>query len=130
MSNPRSDHVFRDIFQRHPESLKHLLNSFLPLNHPIVYLEYISPDILSQDPDGRTSVVDVSCRDSTGRLFIVEMQLQKQQQFFKRVFMNAARLYSRQLRRGLDIKHARPVYTLCLLDYTMFPNADQWVHHV
>jgi hypothetical protein len=47
MSNPRSDRVFRVIFQRHPESLRHLLNSFLPLPYPIVYLEYLSSDIFS-----------------------------------------------------------------------------------
>lgn len=74
--------------------------------------------------------MDVSCRDSTGRQFIVEMHLQKQQEFFKRVFMNAARIYSRQLKRGGDMKHARPVYTLCLLDHTMFPSGEHWVHHV
>lgn len=130
MSNPRSDRVFRDIFQRHPESLRHLLNSFLPLPYPIVYLEYLSSDIFSEDPEGRSSIVDVSCRDSTGRQFIVEMQLQKQQEFFKRVFLNAARIYSRQLKRGRDMKHARPVYILCLLDYTMFPDGGHWIHHV
>lgn len=130
MSNPRSDRIFRDIFQRHPESLRHLLNSFLPLPYPIVYLEYLSSDIFSEDPEGRLSIVDVNCRDSTGRQFIVEMQLQKQQEFFKRVFMNAARIYSRQLKRGRDMKNARPVYTLCLLDYTMFPDGGHWIHHV
>jgi len=130
MSNPRSDRIFRAIFQRHPGALKHLLNSFLPLAHPIVSIEYMPVDLLSEDTEGRSSIVDISCRDSTGRQFIVEMQLQKQQQFFKRVFMNAARIYSRQLKRGGNMNHARPVYSLCLLDYTMFPYGDHWVHHV
>lgn len=79
MPKPRSDRVFRDIFLRHPQSLRHLLDSFLPLPFPIVHLEYLSWDIFSEDPDGCSSIVDVSGRDSTGRQFIVEMQLQKQQ---------------------------------------------------
>jgi predicted transposase/invertase (TIGR01784 family) len=130
MSDPRSDRVFKQIFQHHPKSLMLLLNSFLPLIDPIEYVQYMPVELPSELSGLHMPIVDVRCRDSSGRQFIVEMQLQKKPLFFRRVVMNACRIYSRQGRLGAKLEDVCPVYTLCLLDYPMFKRKDVWLHHV
>ena len=130
MADPRRDRIFRFIFMHQPESLMHLLNSFLPLTDPIVGIEYMPAELHAEHDDGSLTIVDVRCRDVNGRHFIVEMQLQKTPLFFRRVLLNASRVNSRQVRIGDSLKEMQPVYTLCLLDYKMFPESPDWVHHI
>ena len=67
MTNPRNDRIFKQIFHHHPCSLMHLLNAFLPLQDPIVEVEYM-PEELQTESDGYLmSIVDVRCRDGAGR---------------------------------------------------------------
>ena len=130
MPDPRSDRVFKRIFLNHPPALIHLLNTFLPLPSPIEEVEYM-PEELQSDLHGQyMSIVDVRCRDRLGRHFIVEMQLQKRKFLFRRLLYNAARVYSRQLGIGADVGALCPVYTPCLLDDSMFPGKEGWVHQV
>ena len=129
MPDPRRDRVFKQIFHHHPRALIHLLNSFLPLNDPIDAVEYMPVELQSDLSGLHVPIVDVRCRDSGGRHFIVEMQVQKKPLFFRRVLMNACRIYSRQGSLGGKLEEVCPVYTLCLLDHAMFRKEEDWVHH-
>lgn len=130
MSDPRNDRIFKRIFHNHPKALTHLLNAFLPLRDAIEAVEYM-PEELQSDLSGmHLSIVDVRCRDTNGRHFIVEMQLQKKPMFFRRVLMNACRIYTRQGSLAEGLAEVCPVYTLCLLDHQMFPDDPSWVHHI
>ena len=130
MTDPRSDRIFKKIFHEHPRALIHLLNSFLPLKDPIEEIEYLPGELLADMDDLLMAIVDVRCRDSAGRHFIVEMQLQKTPLFFRRVLLNACRIYSRQVSKGGLLTEVQPVFTLCLLDHFMFPDSDEWIHHI
>jgi len=130
MSDPRRDRVFKWIFHQHPKSLILLLNSFLPLKDPIEEIQYMPVELPADLSGLHMPIVDVRCRDSSGRQFIVEMQLQKKPNFFRRMIMNACRIYGRQGALGGKLEDVCPVYTLCLLDYNMFKRQDVWIHHV
>jgi predicted transposase/invertase (TIGR01784 family) len=106
-----------------------LLNNFLPLPHPIVEIQYINPEIIPDKEDGKNSIVDVHCVDNHGRSFIVEMQVARQSGFTKRILMNAAKVYSRQLNKNDKYSTAQPVYSLNLLDHRLRPIENQWYHH-
>ena len=129
MTDPRSDRIFKQIFHNHPRALIHLLNSFLPLEDPIEAVEYMPVELQSDLSGLHMPIVDVRCRDRSGRHFIVEMQVQNKPLFFRRVLMNACRIYSRQGSLGGRLEEVCPVYTLCLLDYAMFRDREGWVHH-
>ena len=129
MPDPRSDRVFKQIFHNHPRALIHLLNSFLPLVDTIEAIEYMPVELQSDLAGLHMPIVDVRCRDTAGRHFIVEMQVQKKPLFFRRVMMNACRIYSRQGSLGGRLDEVCPVYSLCLLDYPMFKEKSGWVHH-
>jgi predicted transposase/invertase (TIGR01784 family) len=124
-----SDRVFKEIFHNQPGALIDLLNAFLPLKAPIESIEYMPMELTTEVPGLYIPIVDVRCRDRSGRHFIVEMQLQKQAVLFKRVMLNACRIYSRQLYAGDPLAGICPVHTLCLLDYELYPNATGWIHH-
>jgi predicted transposase/invertase (TIGR01784 family) len=130
MSNPRNDRTFKQIFHEHPQSLIDLLNAFLPLDVPIEAIEYMPQELQAEVGGFYMSLVDVRCRDKLGRHFIVEMQMQRTDDFEQRVMMNAFRLFSRQILRGGKLGDMQPVFTLCLLDYIMFKDHPDWVHHV
>jgi predicted transposase/invertase (TIGR01784 family) len=127
--DPMRDNIFKVIFQNHPDSLRHLLNSFLPLPHPIDSIVFLSNELHDFFADGRVGIVDVRCRDTQGRTFIVEMQIRKTPLLLQRLIWNAARILARQPVKGGPFKALQPVYTLCLLEQTLVTNTDDWIHH-
>lgn len=129
MSDPRRDRIFKLIFLNHPDTLIHLLNSFLPLESPIVGIEYMPSELFGHSQSARMGIVDVRCRDQGGRHFIVEMQIRKTATMLQRLVWNAARILSMQLEKGGLFLGIQPVYTLCLLDEPMMPGKDRWIHH-
>lgn len=54
------------------------LNALLPFEseeEKIKSVEYLNPELVPLNPLKKDSIVDVRCRDSLGRQFIVEMQI-------------------------------------------------------
>jgi len=125
----KSDLGFKKVFGEKPHLLISLLNNFLPLTNPIISVQYISPEVLPDLHEGKNSIVDVRCTDSQGRHFIVEMQVEKQGAFTKRVIMNTTKVYSRQLSKEQSIEMTQPVYSLNLLNHKMKPDETVWYHH-
>ena len=106
-----------------------LLNNLLPLNNPIVSLEYLSPELTPDREEGKNTIVDVRCTDTQSRHFIVEMQVSKQAGFVKRAITNMTKVYSRQLSKVDPYILAQPVYSLNLLDHALSNNENKWYHH-
>jgi len=129
MSDPRCDRIFKHIFHNRPESLKSLLNSFLPLEAPIATIEYLPEELHDDHPEGRLSILDVRCRDTRGRQFIVEMHMQHTPFLLQRLLWNAARVLMRQLKKGGRFEALQPVHTLCLLEPHLVSQSTEWVHH-
>ncbi len=113
----KSDKSFKMVFGERPHILMSLLNNFLPLEYPIIELTYLNPEIIPDLEDGKNSIVDVRCKDSHGRHFIVEMQIGKQTGFIKRVLLNTSKVYARQLTQKDKYNLVQPVYSLNLLDH-------------
>ena len=78
----------------------HLLNAFLPLQDPIVEVEYMLEELQTESDGYLMSIVDLRCHDGAGRHSILEMQMQKTPLFNRRGAMNACRIYNRQARPG------------------------------
>jgi hypothetical protein len=78
-----------------------LLNSMLPLEKPVVGIEYQTGELLPEIEILRNSIVDVvRCTDSEGRQFIVEMQMYWTESFKSRVLLNASKAYVMQLNKA------------------------------
>ena len=101
--DPKADITFKKVFGEHPDLLMSLLNALLPLEpgQEIVDLEYLPADLIPETPLTKYSIVDVRCRDRVGRQFIVEMQMEFNSEFTRRVLYNTSKAFVKQLDKGM-----------------------------
>jgi predicted transposase/invertase (TIGR01784 family) len=111
--DPKNDLTFKRVFGQHKHLCMSLINSMLPLEKPIVSLEYQTGELVPELTDVlRHTIVDVRCTDSEGRQFIVEMQMYWSESFKSRVLLNASKAYVMQLDKAKDFDLLQPVYAL------------------
>jgi predicted transposase/invertase (TIGR01784 family) len=130
--DPKNDLTFKRIFGEHKHLCMSLLNSMLPLNKPIVNIEYQTGELLPEAEILRLSVVDVRCTDAEGRHFLVEMQMYWSESFKSRVLLNASKAYVMQLDRAEKYRLLQPVYSLNFLNDTFEKSPemrDEYYHH-
>jgi len=130
--DPKNDLTFKRVFGEHKHLCISLINSMLPLEHPITDIEYQTGELIPEIEGLRNSIVDVRCTDSSKRQFIVEMQLYWSESFKSRVLLNASKAYVKQLDKAEAFKLLHPVYALNFVDDT-FEDApemvDEYFHH-
>ena len=129
--NPKADLTFKLVFGEHADLMMSLLNALLPLgpDEQITHLEYITPEMVPENPAKKNSVVDVRCYDQTGRQFIVEMQMEWNESFKNRVVLNASKAVVRQLKKNEDFKLVHPVYSLNLINDVGFDAGPDEFYH-
>ena len=74
--DPKADLTFKKVFGEHKDLLISLLNALLPLSgdEQVESVEYLPAELVPDLPMGKNSIVDVRCKDLSGRQFNVEMQ--------------------------------------------------------
>jgi predicted transposase/invertase (TIGR01784 family) len=97
--DPKNDYAFKRIFgtEKNQDILVHFLNDMLSFSgkNQIQSVSFLKT---AQDPEiaaKKQSLVDVLCKDETGRQYIVEMQVARTPGFEKRAQYYAAKAYSR-----------------------------------
>ena len=110
--DPKNDLTFKRIFGEHKHLCISLINSMLPLEKPIVDIEYETGELIPELKDLRNTVVDVRCIDTDGRQFLVEMQMYWSNSFQRRVLLNASKAYLKQLDKNKEFKLLKPVFSL------------------
>jgi len=135
--NLMTDLIFKRVFNPDDEFTKvnliNLINDILKdeLSAPVV--DVVSRD-KEQNPTGsessRTSVLDLHCRDSIGRLFTVEIQIKPMDHFVKRAFYYGCQVVSAQGYPGKAWNYNfSPIYTIAISWFDLFPD-DRFVHHI
>ena len=129
--NPKADLTFKKVFGEHPDLVMSLLNALLPLDEgkQIEYVEYLTPEMVPENPGKKNSIVDVRCRETGGRHFIVEMQMNWNNEFQQRVILNAAKAVVKQLGTSEDYSLLQPVYALNLINDVGFDAGPDEFYH-
>ena len=129
--DPKNDLTFKRIFAEHPRLLINFLNAVMPFEQGrwIEEITYLPSEMIPDNPTRKYSIVDVRCRDNSGRLFIVEMQMFWNDAFTNRLVFNAGKAYVRQLERGDEYHLLQPVYTLAILNENFDHKTDSFYHH-
>ncbi|MCB0648424.1 MAG: Rpn family recombination-promoting nuclease/putative transposase [Saprospiraceae bacterium] len=130
--DPKNDLVFKRVFGEHPKITISFLNALLPLQpgKEIIEIEFVKTELISELPSlVKNSIVDVRCKDSSGRHFIVEMQMLWTDSFMSRVLFNAAKIYVRQLLKGVKYDGLMPVYALSIINQNFDNSIQDWYHH-
>jgi predicted transposase/invertase (TIGR01784 family) len=85
--------------------------------------------MVPENPGKKNSVVDVRCRDTGGRHFIVVMQMNWNNEFEQRVILNASKAIVKQLGSSEDYSLLQPVYALNLINDVGFnAGPDEFYH--
>ena len=131
--DPKNDLTFKRVFGEHKHLCMSLINSMLPLKKPIVSIEYQTGELVPELTDVlRHTIVDVRCKDSDDRQFIVEMQLYWSESFRSRVLLNASKAYVMQLDKAEEFKLLQPVYALNFVNETFEKSLqmkDEYYHY-
>jgi predicted transposase/invertase (TIGR01784 family) len=133
--DPKNDFAFKQIFgsEKNKDILIHFINDILCFKgqEQVASVEYQKtaqdPEIASQ----KQSLIDVLCKDHTGRQFIIEMQVAHMDGFEKRAQYYAARAYGRQLIPGDDYTVLKEVIFIAVTDFVMFKDKkDYYSTHI
>ena len=129
--SPKADLTFKLVFAEHKDLMMSLLNALLPLaeDAPITYIDYETPERAPERKDGKNSIVDVRCKDAKGRHFLVEMQMNWDEEFKKRVIMNASKAVMKQVGTAELYTLIQPVFSLNLLNAKMNGEAPEEFYH-
>ncbi|MCL2131735.1 MAG: Rpn family recombination-promoting nuclease/putative transposase [Lentimicrobiaceae bacterium] len=131
--DPKNDLAFKRVFGEHKHLCMSLINSMLPLDNPIVSIEYQTGELIPELTDIlRYTIVDVRCTDSEGRQFLVEMQLYWSESFKSRVLLNASKAYVMQSGKSEDFKLLQPVYALNFINEAFEKSPEmknEYLHH-
>ena len=67
--DPKADLTFKKVFGEHADLVISLLSALLPFppEEEILDVEYLSPELVPENPLRKNSIVDVRCRDNRGR---------------------------------------------------------------
>jgi predicted transposase/invertase (TIGR01784 family) len=127
--NPRNDLTFKRIFgtERNKDNiLLPFLNDVLGPSRGKVIREVslIQTEQLVEIDALRESAVDVMCTDAHGNRFIVEMQVEREAGFEKRVQYYAAKAYIEQRGKDTGYKDLKEVIFIAVLDHVLFPDKE------
>ena len=125
-ADPKTDFVFKRIFgnEAHKDLLIALLDALLELDEPhrITGLEFLTPEQRMPIDEFKLSIVDVKCKDASGRTYVVEMQVLNVEGFEKRVVYNSAKAYVAQLRTGSGYPALADVIGVSICNFEVWPN--------
>ncbi len=127
---PIVDFAFKKIFgsPQNSAALIGLLNAILDLPRPIVSVEVLNPFNYQEFAESKLIVLDVRCRDDTGRWLNVEMQVSAYAGLIERLVYYACSMYVDQLSKGGSYASAAPAISICLLNRLLFSQTVQ-AHH-
>ncbi len=127
-ADPQTDFVFKRIFgaEAHKPLLVALLNHLLELGgaRAIRDVEHLPTEQHVDVPELKLSIVDVKCTDTTGRKFVVEMQVLKVEGFEKRVVYNASKAYVMQLRNADEYPALCDVVGVTICNFNLWTDQD------
>jgi len=130
--DPKIDCVFKALLgaERNRRLLIHFLNAILAgeLAAPLTEVEIVNPYNEREFLDDKLSIVDVKARDSSGRLYQIEIQLLNIPELPARILYGWADLYSAQLQDGDGYDQLQPTYSIWLLGQTLRPGVTDAVH--
>ena len=129
--DPKADLTFKKIFGEHKHLVISLLNALLPFSEEqeITEIEYLPSELTPDNPMRKNSIVDVRCKATDGRQFIVEMQMEWTTAFKQRVLLNASKAYVRQLKKSKKYHLLQPVYSLSLVNDVFENDIEDFYHY-
>ena len=129
--NPFTDFGFKKLFgsEESKPLLMSFLNDLLPIETPIIALEFRNVEKLGLLVDDRKAIFDIYCHDKEGNHFIVELQRAEQKNFQDRAIYYSSFLVQEQAEKGAWDFELTPIYFIGILDFSLPSfNDDHYLH--
>ena len=126
-ANIKLDRWFKRSFgtEKNKRLLQLLLMELIP-EHDFERIDFAQQEYTNPSPyDYKSSRVDVNCRDSDGTMFVVEMQMGEQDNFYERVIYNSTFPVQEQVERGVTNNDFPTVYMVSLMNFSCHVGSDQ-----
>ena len=133
-ADPKSDIAFKKIFGN--ENKKEILISFLNAvldfkgSKEIVDLEILNPYQAPKIAELKETNLDVRAKNKEGVTFIVEMQLEHQSFFAKRVLYYTSKAYVGQIEKAVNYPKLNQVIFIGIMDFKFFEGDDYISRHL
>jgi predicted transposase/invertase (TIGR01784 family) len=133
-SDPTNDVAFKKLFdnQAKKEVLIHFLNTILDRTGKdmIKDVSYNDPNNLPEINKLKLSIVDVCATDESGKDYIIEVQVVKQNYYGLRAQYYSSLALSRQLDKKEKYAKLAPVIFVGVLDFDLFSGEHYLSHHL
>ncbi|MBQ3226544.1 MAG: Rpn family recombination-promoting nuclease/putative transposase [Clostridia bacterium] len=126
---PTADVIFQYIFGA--EGCEEILLGFLNAirkharQSEIVDVKIQNPFNIKEKIEDKSSILDLKVTDENGNIFNVEMQTFQQSAFDKRVLYYWSKLYSGQIQDGENYEILRPVTSVIISTFRLFPEHNR-----
>jgi predicted transposase/invertase (TIGR01784 family) len=125
------DFIFKLIFG--DEKNSDILASFLMAVLGLPYedfdsLQIIDPNLPREFEDDKLGILDVKLRLKSGKIIDIEIQVKLLPHLRERIAFYTSKMITEQIKSGNDYHAIKPVVTILVADFVMFPN-DTAYHH-
>ena len=127
-----TDFAFKKLFgtEINKDLLISFLNALLHGKEEIKEITYLNAERLGTQEYDRRAVFDVYCKNEKGEHFIVEMQKGEQQFFKDRSIYYSTFAIREQAPRGVWNYGLKGIYTIGILNFTIYPDNKDFYHEV
>jgi len=124
--NMTNDYMFRYVLQKNKKVLKGLICSILHLEvEDVKSVEIQNPINMSEDITGKEFILDIKVMLNDNTLINLEMQVNNNYDWTERSLSYLCRNYD-QLYRGQKYKEVMPVYHIGFLDFSLYPEQQEF----
>ncbi|MBF0120098.1 MAG: Rpn family recombination-promoting nuclease/putative transposase [Desulfobacterales bacterium] len=132
--DPKSNIAFKKIFgnENKKEILISFLNAVLMLegDKAIKEVTILDPYQAPKIKDLKETILDVRAKDGRGITFIIEMQVERQRLFHKRILYYTSKAYVSQIEKAIDYPKLNQIFFIGILNFKMFENEDYISRHL
>ncbi|KAG4082503.1 PD-XK nuclease family transposase-domain-containing protein [Neocallimastix lanati (nom. inval.)] len=133
--DPKIDSLFKVIFgnPKNTDIAKSLIKAVLPVEEEIENLEFKSTEIYSNSnfsPNQRKVIVDIYAEEKDkGKYYIIEMQIHEVPNLLARAELSTSRIFDNLYTKN-ETQFNKKIYSINFLYYDMFPNDEDYYHHI
>ncbi|MGL4254209.1 MAG: Rpn family recombination-promoting nuclease/putative transposase, partial [Fusobacteriaceae bacterium] len=126
--DPKMDFIFKQIFGSENEKtvLLSFLNTAIKPEHKIVDVELRNVEITKEAIEDKNSRLDVKAVADDGTIINVEIQLTNKYNMPKRTLFYWSKLYSEQLKEGIDYSNLKKTICINIVDFIQFKEIKEY----
>ncbi|MGL5578951.1 MAG: Rpn family recombination-promoting nuclease/putative transposase [Fusobacteriaceae bacterium] len=126
--DPKMDFIFKQIFGSENEKtvLLSFLNTAIKPEHKIVDVELRNVEITKEAIEDKNSRLDVKAVADDGTIINVEIQLTNKYNMPKKTLFYWSKLYSEQLKEGIDYSNLKKTICINIVDFIQFKEIKEY----